>query len=524
MSNEKGLMRFSKGDIDAAVGVFFDGFSKIIIGASVLMGVLKMPSDFVFGKLVAAIGLTALIFLGWNTVLAQKTGKATGNRTITALPGGIAAGTFFIWLFAIMMPTYMATNDFVLAWHVGLWANIFHSLFNILCAFIIDKLLKKLPSAAIFSSLAGGALAWLIIATLADGFSKPIIILPALFILLTMYLAKIQIKGLSPAVLGIGVATLIAWVSNNMDAQALQASFNTVGFYFPLPHFAFLSGTAFTAAVKYLPMVLAFAFADVIAAVQAIEQAEAGGDHYNRRTVLLGVGFTNIIGAILGNPFIIGCYWGHPAWKKAKAGPAYTTYVGIIYFVLCLTGLVAIATAVLPSAATVVLIIFAGMNSTAQAFEVNNKKYYPAMALGVAIPIFELIWGKIGNAIDGTKAAIGASLQTAGVNFDISAIHVTAAELANAGLAQGFEPLAQGSMLIAIIFVSALCFVIDRKWIGAAVSFVIASISAFFGLIHAPGVGLNASPVYSLIYIVFAIIFFCLQFIVKPLPYDLQEQ
>ena len=77
MSNEKGLMRFSKGDIDAAVGVFFDGFSKIIIGASVLMGVLKMPSDFVFGKLVAAIGLTALIFLGWNTVLAQKTGKAT---------------------------------------------------------------------------------------------------------------------------------------------------------------------------------------------------------------------------------------------------------------------------------------------------------------------------------------------------------------------------------------------------------------------------------------------------------------
>lgn len=523
MCDEKRIPRFLKGDIDASAGVFFDGFSKIIIGVSVLTGVLKMPPEFVFGKLVAAIGLTALIFLGWNTVLARKTGEKTGNKSITALPGGIAAGTFFIWLFAIMMPTYMATGDFMLAWHVGLWANIFHSVFTILCAFIVDTLLKKMPSAAVFSSLAGGALAWLIIATLADGFSKPVIILPALFILLTMYLGKIQIKGFSPAVSGIGVATIIAWVSNNMDGQALQKSFETIGFYFPLPQFAFLSAEALKAAEKYLPIVLAFAFTDVIAAVQAIEQAEAGADHYNRRSVLLGVGITNIIGAFFGNPFIIGCYWGHPAWKKAKAGSTYTTYVGVIYFILCVTGLVAIAAAVLPSAATVVLIIFAGMNSAAQAFEVNEKKYYPAMALGVAIPVFELIWGKVGNAIGGTKAAIGAGLQAAGLSFDVSAVKVTSADLAAAGLPQGFETLAQGSMLIAIIFVSALCFIIDRQWAGAAVSFVIASLSSFFGLIHAPGVGFNMNPLYTIIYLVFAALFFCLKFIVKPLNRNTDE-
>ena len=93
------------------------------------------------------------------------------------------------------------------------------------------------------------------------------------------------------------------------------------------------------------------------------------------------------------------CYWGHPAWKQAKAGTSYPIFTGAIYLILCLTGLVAIATSVIPSSATLVLLIFVAITTGAQAFEVVERKYYPAMIVATGIPIFELIYGKIDNGV-----------------------------------------------------------------------------------------------------------------------------
>lgn len=503
------------GDLDATLGVFFDGFSKIVIGASIMMGVMKMPGSFVFGKIIAAIGLAALVMLSWNTIMARWCGSKTNNPTITALPGGIAAGTFFVWINAIMIPVYLSTGDAVMAWKVGILANIFHATFTFISAFIIDSILKYIPSQAIFSGLVGGSLAWLCMSSLAEGFATPAIIIPSLFVLLTMYFAKIDSKKLSPAIVGIGVGTIIAWATGAMNSGAVAESFKTLGIYIALPQFKFLSGDAISIAIKYLPIILAFAFADVIGGIQAVEQAESGGDKYSRRTALIGVACVNFIGAILGNPFVMAYYWGHPAWKKAKAGASYTMYIGILYFILCATGLVAIATSVLPAAATMILIIYAGLSSCAQAFEVNKPKYYPAMAIGVAIPIFELIYGKINSGIEGAKIAIGEALKTGGIDFAVSNVKVSADHLASAGLAKGFLPLSQGSMLIAIIYVAALCFITDRKWIGASMSFLVASGCSFIGLIHSSSVMINAAPTYSLIYIILSAAFLIMNFVFK---------
>ena len=43
MSEEKKLNIpwFKRGDVDAVIGVFFDGFSKIIVGIGVLTGVME---------------------------------------------------------------------------------------------------------------------------------------------------------------------------------------------------------------------------------------------------------------------------------------------------------------------------------------------------------------------------------------------------------------------------------------------------------------------------------------------------
>lgn len=42
MENNK-LPLFKRGDVDATIGVFFDGFTKIIVGDSILTGLMGLP-------------------------------------------------------------------------------------------------------------------------------------------------------------------------------------------------------------------------------------------------------------------------------------------------------------------------------------------------------------------------------------------------------------------------------------------------------------------------------------------------
>ncbi len=498
---------FKSGDIDATIGVFFDGFTKILVGVSILSGVMAMPNDIIFGKIVSSIGFTAFLPLPFNTFYARYLGKKTGNQNITALPGGISAGTFFVWLYAIIMPTYFATGDAIYAWKVAVNVNVIYSLVILAFAFIIKFVMKHVPSQAMLGGLVGGSMAFLLMASMGDGFAHPIVIIPTLFILLFFNFGKIKPKMFSPAFIAVGIGTLIAWATGVMNPAEFTGAFKTVGFYVPLPQIGLLGGEAFQGALGFLPLVLAFAFSDVTALLQAIEQAEQSDEHYDKKICLLGTGCSNLIGSLFGNPFPMNCYWGHPAWKKAKAGTSFAIFTGGIYLILCLTGLVAIATSVIPASATLVLLIFVAMTTGAQAFEVVDKKYYPAMILATAIPIFELLYGKIENGVSAATNAIGEALSAGGIGFDVSTVTVDAGHLAGAGVAGGFYDLSKGSMLIAIIFSSILIFIIDHKWKNAAVAFVIAAACAFIGLIHAPSVEFAASPVYAGTYLLFAVIF-----------------
>lgn len=511
------------GDFDATIGVFFDGFTKILVGVSVMMGVMKMPSNIMYGKIVSSIGLAAFLLLTFSTYYARYVGSKTNNPDITALPAGISGGTFFVWLNAILIPVYFSTNDPIFAWKVAVIANILYSSFIFLSSFVIKYILKYVPSQAMLGSLVGGSMAWLLIASLGEGYAQPIIMIPTLFILLTFYFAKINIKKLSPAFVAVGAGTVIAWAIGFMKINSLLDSFNTIGIYIPLPQFQLFTSDAFKTALTFLPLVVAFAFSDIIAMIQSVEQAAASNEIYDRRVCMLSQSIVNLIAALFGNPFPVNYYWGHPAWKKAKAGASYAMFTGIIYLVLCASGLVAIATSSIPAAATLVLLIFAAISTGTQAFEVVEKKYYPAMIVAVAIPLFELIYGKIGGAVGAAKNAVGVALKGAGVNFAAGDVVVSASDLASSGIAAGYESLSQGSMCIAILYACILIFIIDRKWNAVAITFLVASGCAFIGLIHSSAIKTYAAPQYFWLYIVGAILFFILSLLSKSVK-ELQPE
>ena len=60
---------WGKGDIDASLGIFFDGFSKVLTAVGILTAVFGMPMADVIGKVVPGIGIS--IFVG-NMCISLK--------------------------------------------------------------------------------------------------------------------------------------------------------------------------------------------------------------------------------------------------------------------------------------------------------------------------------------------------------------------------------------------------------------------------------------------------------------------
>lgn len=475
MANTKrGL--FVKSDVDAAFGVFFDGFTKVIAGVGIMIGSIGLSSEIVFGTILPGLGLGVLILHLFTWWYGNVTAKKTNNPGIVAMPAGITAGRFFVWLSAIMLPTYMATGDAGLALGVGLAANIVSSLFTVVLAFVGPYILKVLPSPALFGSLAGGGITWLILASFNDMFVSPIIAVVCFFIIIIMYITKMKCK-LSPVMISIVVGVIIGFLTGDIATAQIVESVGNVGFSVPLPAFEYLIG-GFGEVIKFIPIIIAFSLAEMVSALQGIEQARVTGDEYNGKVALIGVSLASAVSALFGNPFCFSLWWGYGTWKEIKASTGYSLLVGIAYFVLCSTGLVAIVTTIIPTAAVLPILVFVGMCSFGGAFINEKPKYFGIMAIAAAIPIIEYI----GN-------------------------------ISGANMPASLMVLAKGAPLIALAWGSILVYAADLRFKAASIAAFVAAGMSFVGLIHASGLGFNASPEMTIAYGIVAVVLLILSFI-----------
>ncbi|HHT24841.1 MAG TPA: hypothetical protein GXZ76_04910 [Clostridiaceae bacterium] len=522
MNKEIKIPWYKKGDIDAGLGTFFDSFSKIIIAVPILTGVLNMSKQLVFGKVVAATGFTVFIFSLFNTLFARNLGKKTQNKDITALFGGISGTTLFVWLNAVMLPTYFASRDSTFAWSVAVGVSLIYSVLQLILSLVFSSVFKFIPREALMGATVGGALTWMILSPMGEAFTTPWVIIPTLFILFTFYFGEIKPKFGSPALIAIGIGTIIAWISGAMHVDNLRESFANLNFYLPSFQFGILTNEALQIALNYLPLILAYLLAELTADMQAFAQAEESKEIYPARTALVGLSLSNLIGSLLGSPFLLNYYWGHPAWKKAEAGSSYPLFSGTAHLVLCLTGLVAVVTSLIPVSASLVMLVYIGIVSGAGAFATGRKRYYGAMMLGVAIPLFELVNNKIFSVMnvmvnfsENSSDLIIEQTADGLMSTSDGSSAIIVSKLAEAGYAEGFITLAQGAMTIAILYASILYLLIDHNWLKTSAFFLVATIFSFFGLIHAKELTINANPALSLTYLGLAIIFLIIWLISK---------
>lgn len=473
---------FKKSDLDASIGVFFDGFSKVIVAIAILVGTFQLDNATVFGTMMPGVLISVILLNGGLWLYYRNVAKKRQDAGLTAIPAGLQAGRMFIWLFSIMLPVFSSTGNAMLAFKVGVFAHFIGGAVFVIGAFVVPKLLKIVPAGALFGSLAGGAMAFLVLQSMDGVLKMPLVGWISLIVLFVIYLGKVNTK-LPAALIAIVVGAAIAWITGEMSVQAITDSFANVGFYLPNLTLSIFSPEVMSATIPFLPIIIVFSISEVITGIQAVEQARECGDTFFTTTKPLVIsGIASMVGALFGSPLAVGLYWGYPGWKKMKSGTGYHLGIVILYALVGLTGLTAIINAFIPEATVLPILVFVGISSYAQAFDVVTKKYYPAVIIASVPVIVDFI---VGNAAEGSLLGLAA-----------------------------YKP---GSAFIGLIIGCIFVFIIDNNWKNVAITSIVGLGLTLIGMIHSPSIVLTDGYIFQtnfvIAYAVTAIAFLILHFI-----------
>ena len=234
----------------------------------------------------------------------------------------------------------------------------------------------------------------------------------------------------------------------------------------PWPTLAWLDAVGETWAA--LSIALPFALATVIGGIDNTESAIAAGDTYRTRDILLTEALATIVAGVAGGVVQNTPYVGHPAYKAMGARAGYTLATGLVIGLGAMAGVVSILVGIVPEAAVAPILIFVGVEITAQAFLATPSRHAPAVALAFIPTTAALVLIQLGGILAGLGLGPGA------IRGDAAAT------------VQTLRLLGNGFILTALLWGAAAAMIIDRRLLAAAAILATASIASLFGVIHSP--------------------------------------
>ena len=497
------------GDWNGFFGLFTNVLLNVIVLTGLCLGVVQIPADTVFGRILPALGIALPLGNLFYAYLAWQLSRKEGRDDVTAMPYGPSVPHMFIVVFLIMLPTYLATKDPLVAWRAGLaWAFII-GVIVLIGAFVGPAIRALTPRAAMLGTLAGISIAFISMRPAFQMWEVPWIGLVCFALVLIAWTANIRLPGGMPGGLAaVLVGSAIGWVvslggwSDYLQASAVGKSFEQFGLRLPM-----FSSDVFAGLAQIAPLLVTaipLGIYNFTEAMNNVESASAAGDNYDLRKILLADGLGAIVGSILGSPFPPAVYIGHPGWKSVGGRIGYSLATGVAIAIVCFLGLTALLLAVIPLVAILPILLYIGLVIGAQAFQATPSKHAPAVVLANIPNIAE--WAK--TQIDGTLAAAGTSVAQVGT-----------AKLAATGvLYRGLETLGGGSVLAGLMLGAIAVFIIDRRLRVAAAWAFAGAILAFVGLIHGEQLGWAVSPQVALGYALFGVICLALSTRGDPAP------
>ena len=502
------------GDWNAFFGFGTNILVNLLTMTGLLIFVLEFPTDLVFGRILPAVGLMLFISSGYYGWMAYQLMKQTGRTDVCAMPSGPGVGHMFIGTLVVMLPIKLQTGDPIKAWEAGLCWVFLQSIVLFIGSFFGDWIRRVTPRAALLATLTGIAVAYISIRPALQMFQTPIIGLTCFAVIALSWFGGVKFfRGMPAGLIILIGGTMVAWSSNlfdlnygGMTVSGLVASFTHFGFSIPLPAI----GHTFSG-FEYLGLLIVtaipFGIYDLVEALDNVESAAVAGDKFSTRRVLLTDGTASMIGCLMGNPYNLAVYIGHPGWKAMGGRCGYAFATGIMALVLCWLGIISVLLALVPVVAILPILLYIGMLIGSQAFQETPIRHAPAVILGVMPHLAHWAEGLIRN-----------SLAAAGVT-DITP--EMASQMASTGvLLEAMTVFGNGSALSGIVLAAITVFIIDRKlWRAAAFAAVGAGLT-FIGMMHGEHVEIGQNQSLALSYLLVAgIIAGCAKFaVIEPLP------
>lgn len=479
---------YTPGDINAFFGLMLDNIAGLLLMVGLLAG-FGFPVEFAVSSMVPGTALGVLIGDLLFFYFAFRLARQTGRSDVTAMPLGLdTPSTFGIVLF-VLGPSYLQGLESGLTetaaayrtWHIGIWCIVLSGLLKLSLAPLTDWVRRSVPRAGLLGSLGAIALVLISFLPLMEIMGHPLPGMLALVIVLVTLVGRIPLPGRTPGTLG---ALLVAGA-----VYYLMCMIDGTGYHFPQP----MQITWFPAgwleawqfqwlenlpdALPYLPIALPFAIVTVVGGIDCTESAAAAGDDYDTRTVIGVEAVATLIAGLSGGVIQTTPYIGHPAYKAMGGRAAYTLATALLVGSAGLVGYFGWLNAYIPAPAVYPILVFIGLEITAQSFLATPKRHYPAVALA-CFPALAFLAVNMSGRMFGDDA-----LRSAGIGIET---------LTDQGLQENLRTLgmlSSGFILTSLLWAWALASAIDRKLVLAAKVFLLAGVLTLFGAMHSPLAG-----------------------------------
>ena len=462
------------GDVNAFFGLIIDNIANLLLLCT-LLAYFGFPVKFSLGYMVPGTAIGVLIGDLMFFALAFWLARKTGNTKVTAMPLGIDTPSLIGMVFLVLGPAYQAgladnlsEHDAAMqTWHIGMCAILVTGIVKGVLAFFSDWIHRVFPRAGLLGSLAAIALVLISFLAIPEMAAHPIVGFLSLTMVIVTLVARqalpFKIPGALAAVL---LGTVLAYLCLGIEQVSgvvftpTREAFSPVLFPMEwLEAFRFRWLEAMPKVVPYLGFILPFGFATVIGGIDCAESAASVGDEYKSSHVIGIEAFATLAAAFCGGVIQTTPYIGHPAYKAMGGRAAYALGTALFIGAAGIVGYFGYIFQFIPKEAVVPILLFIGIEITAQSYLATPRRHYAALAIACFPGLAKLI------------------------TIMLKQLQATPA---NESLFLTLNVLAGGFILTSLIWASATARIVDRKFSSAGVFFLAGAALSMFGLMHSP--------------------------------------
>ncbi len=475
-----------RGDINAFFGLMLDNIGGMILMASLLTEVFGLPARFVLTRMIPGTAVGVLFGDLVYTAMAFRLARRTGRDDVTAMPLGLDTPSTFGAVLFIIGPAFQAALRRGLppdsaaehAWFLGMSMLLASGIFKLCCALVSAWVRRGVPRAGLLGSLTAIALVLISFLPFLDIASEPVAGMVALTLMLATLTARWRLPREFPGALGaLLVGCLVYYVmrltglgSGHPPAGAGHSWALRASLPIPLEGWWGWFQANWGEVLSALPVAIPLALATVVGGIDCTESAAAAGDDYPTGTIIAVEGLATFFGGLFGGVIQSTPYIGHPAYKAMGARSAYTLATALFVGAAGVFGFFDAIFLVIPKFVIFPILIFIGLEITAQSFHATPARHYPAVAFA-CVPALAYL----------AVLAVNQVLPSLGKSFDALPPEIQR-------WIQSVTVIAGGGTFIvtSLIWATSLSHLIDGRVKAASAVLFLAAILAFFGVIHSP--------------------------------------